>query len=60
MMIWPGLCWTVGIEPPQLPPEEAIAPVALSEIWSPRLEEIARDLYARDYNQFGFRDWGVA
>ncbi|RWR30179.1 nodulation protein NodH [Sinirhodobacter populi] len=54
------LCWTVGIEPPHLPPEEAIAPVALAEIWSPRLEEIARDLYARDYNQFGFKDWGVA
>lgn len=54
------LCWTVRIEPPQLPPEEAITPVSLADIWSPGLEKIAREIYARDYNQFGFRDWGVA
>ncbi len=51
------LCWTAGLDMPQLPPEETIAPVALADIWSLQLEKIARDVYARDYNQFGFEDW---
>ncbi|HEY0275243.1 MAG TPA: nodulation protein NodH, partial [Paenirhodobacter sp.] len=51
------LCWTMGVDMPQLPPEETIAPLPLSEIWSRDLENLAREVYARDYNQFGFRDW---
>ncbi|OCX65404.1 nodulation protein NodH [Thioclava sp. SK-1] len=32
-------------------------PIPLHDIWSPQLEEAARDAYQRDYMQFGFSQW---
>lgn len=38
-------------------PQGDTAPVKLSDIWMPELEQAAADSYARDYMTFGFGPW---
>ncbi|RBI82682.1 nodulation protein NodH [Rhodosalinus halophilus] len=40
--------------PPAAPPD---APMSLATIHDRRLERLAREVYARDYERFGFGDW---
>ena len=53
----PDLARRVGHPAPPLPePDPADQPFALSEICDDALQALARDVYARDYVRFGFRD----
>ena len=52
------LARTVGAEAaPFTQPQGDTAPVKLTEIWMPELEQAAQETYARDYMQFGFGPW---
>lgn len=45
--------------PPMPLPEDGFAPCfTLAEILTPQMEQLAREAYARDYQMFGFSDWG--
>lgn len=48
----------LGIETPLKDPALTItSPFSLEEIYSRRLENLARAAYAKDYRMFGFKDW---
>ena len=54
----PALAMQVGHPAPPDPEKLATkAPFALAEIYDDRIEQLAREAYARDYSMFGFRDW---
>lgn len=54
------LARALGVDAPRCTAAPDGAPVDLAAIWSSDLEKAARDAYARDYIQFGFRDWTAA
>lgn len=56
-----GLTWLaaeVGVPAPEYRAVDDDLPIPLREIWDSELEDAAREAYARDYQSFGFRDWG--
>lgn len=54
----PALAMQVGqMAPPDPVPVPNTAPFALAEIYDDRIEQLAREAYARDYVMFGFDDW---
>ncbi|HBS99743.1 MAG TPA: nodulation protein NodH [Citreicella sp.] len=55
----PALARQVGHDaPPDPVTAPGQAPFSLRQIHDDRLEQLARDAYARDYLMFGFSDWG--
>ncbi|MDO9525048.1 MAG: sulfotransferase family 2 domain-containing protein [Gemmobacter sp.] len=47
----------VGVSALQPPEARPTHPFTLDQIWTPDMEDAARDAYARDYQQFGFAAW---
>jgi len=47
----------LGVRPPQLTIGQKTEPYELGEIYSKRLENLARAAYSKDYRMFGFTDW---
>ena len=53
----PRLAAAVGAVPRPLPVLSVATPVALEAIHDRALEELVQDIYQRDYQLFGIRDW---
>jgi LPS sulfotransferase NodH len=55
----PALAMQVGhAGPPDPQPLPTRAPFALAQIYDDRIEALGREAYQRDYDMFGFDDWG--
>ncbi|MEO0369994.1 MAG: nodulation protein NodH [Pseudomonadota bacterium] len=57
----PGLACALGYDtPPAVPTPEPDAPFALSDIYDDTIEELAAQVYQRDYMLFGFEEWAAS
>ena len=48
----------MGLEPKPLPDDPFRPCFTLAEVYTDQMDKLARDAYARDYQMFGFGDWG--